>query len=115
MPLAVTTRNVDTCSLTLYTFGMVIRNFRHKGLERLFAEDDVRRILPALAPKLKRMLFALANAAAVSDMALFPGWRLHPLTGELRGFWSLTVTGNWRLIFRFEDGEARDVDLVDYH
>jgi toxin HigB-1 len=48
-------------------------------------------------------------------MALFPGWRLHPLTGELRGFWSLTVTGNWRLIFRFEDGEARDVDLVDYH
>jgi len=61
------------------------------------------------------MLFALANAPTVSDMALFPGWRLYPLTGELRGFWSLTVTGNWRLIFRFEDGEARDVDLVDYH
>jgi proteic killer suppression protein len=61
------------------------------------------------------MLFVLANAAAVSDMALFPGRRLHSLTGELRGFWSLTVTGNWRLIFRFEDGETRDVDLVDYH
>ena len=76
MPLAAATRNVDKCSLTLYTFGMVIRNFRHKGLERLFAEDDVRGILSALAPKLKRMLFALANAAAVSDMALFPGWRL---------------------------------------
>jgi proteic killer suppression protein len=94
---------------------MAIRNFRHKGLERLFAEDDVRRMPPALTSKLKRMLFALANATTVSDMALFPGWRLHPLRGERRGFWSLTVTGNWRLIFRFEDGEARDVDLVDYH
>ena len=94
---------------------MAIRNFRHKGLERLFVEDDVRGIPPALTSKLKRMLFALANAATVSDMALFPGWRLHPLRGERRGFWSLTVTGNWRLIFRFEDGEAGDVDLVDYH
>jgi proteic killer suppression protein len=94
---------------------MAIRNFRHKGLERLFAEDDARGLPPALTSKLKRMLFALANAATVSDMALFPGWRLHPLRGDLRGFWSLTVTGNWRLIFRFEDGEARDVDLLDYH
>jgi proteic killer suppression protein len=94
---------------------MAISNFRHKGLERLFVDDDARGLPPALTSKLKRMLFALANAATVSDMALFPGWRLHPLRGERRGFWSLTVTGNWRLIFRFEDGEARDVDLVDYH
>jgi proteic killer suppression protein len=111
--LVVATLHVDERSLTLYTFGMAIRNFRHKGLECLFAEDDVRGIPPAFAPKLKRMLFALANAAAVSDMALFPGWRLHPLTGDLHGFWSLTVTGNWRIVFRFENGEARDVDLVD--
>ncbi len=61
------------------------------------------------------MLFALANADKVSDMTLFPGWRLHPLKGNRRGFWSLTVTGNWRIIFRFEDGEACDVNLVDYH
>jgi toxin HigB-1 len=94
---------------------MAIRSFRHKGLERLFAEDDVWGIPPALAPKIKRMLLALANAAVISDMALFPGWRLHPLTGDLSGFWSLTVTGNWRIIFRFEDGEADDVDLMDYH
>ena len=65
---------------------MAIRNFRHKGLEHLFAEDDVRGIPPALISKLKRMLFALANAATVSDMALFSGWRLHPLRGERRGF-----------------------------
>lgn len=94
---------------------MAIRNFRHKGLERLFAEDEVRGVSPALAPKLKRMLFALANATAIADLALFPGWRLHPLTGTLHGFWSLTVTGNWRLVFRFADGDAGDVDLVDYH
>ena len=94
---------------------MAIRNFRHKGLERLFAEDEVRGVAPALAPKLKRMLFALANATAIADLALFPGWRLHPLTGALHGFWSLTVTGNWRLVFCFTDGDAGDVDLVDYH
>jgi plasmid maintenance system killer protein len=52
---------------------MAIRNFRHKGLEHLFAEDDVRGISPMLAPTLKRMLFALANATAISDMALFSG------------------------------------------
>ena len=44
-----------------------------------------------------------------------PGFRLHPLKGDLAGFWSVTVSGNWRLIFRFEDGHASDVDLVDYH
>jgi proteic killer suppression protein len=94
---------------------MAIRHFRHRGLERLFVNDSARGVSPAMAPKLKRMLFALANATAISDMAVFPGWRLHPLSGELSGFWSLTVTGNWRLIFRFEDGDAWDVDLVDYH
>jgi len=48
-------------------------------------------------------------------MNLFPGWRLHPLTGDLKGFWSVSVSGNWRPIFRFENGDARDLDLVDYH
>jgi proteic killer suppression protein len=94
---------------------MAIRNFRHKGLERLFVEDNARGLSPALASKIKRMLFVLANATNVSDMELFPGWRLHSLRGDLRGFWSLTVTGNWRIIFRFENGEVCDVDLVDYH
>ena len=55
------------------------------------------------------------EAQAPSNMGLFPGWRLHPLTGNMTGFWSVTVSGNWRLIFRFEDGQAFDVDLVDYH
>ena len=94
---------------------MAIRNFRHRGLERLFVDDTTGGVSPAMAPKIKRILFALANASDVSDMAVFPGWRLHPLSGTWSGFWSLTVTGNWRLIFRFEDGDAWDVDLVDYH
>jgi toxin HigB-1 len=51
----------------------------------------------------------------IADVALFPGWRFHPLKGELKGLWSVTITGNWRLVFRFEDGDALDVDLVDYH
>jgi toxin HigB-1 len=46
---------------------------------------------------------------------LFPGWRLHPLKGDLKGFWSVTITGNWRVVFRFEKGDALDVDLTDYH
>jgi proteic killer suppression protein len=44
-----------------------------------------------------------------------PGYRLHPLSGDLKGFWSVTVNGNWRVIFRFEDGQVRDVRLIDYH
>ena len=48
-------------------------------------------------------------------LGYFPGWRLHPLKGELKGFWSVSVSGNWRVIFRFEDGDAFDLDFVDYH
>lgn len=61
------------------------------------------------------MLLALAEAEEVGDLALFPGWRLHSLKGDLKGYWSLSVSGNWRLTFRFEDGDAYDVNLVDYH
>src|SRR5439155_1491441 len=63
---------------------MAIRNFRHRGLERLFVHDTPRGVSPAMAPKIKRMLFALAHASEVADMAVFPGWRLHPLRGDRR-------------------------------
>jgi toxin HigB-1 len=65
--------------------------------------------------KIADILAAIDTAAQPADIALFPGWRLHRLKGELKGFWSVTVTRNRRLIFRFEDGDAFDVDLVDYH
>ena len=90
---------------------------RHKGLRRLWEEDDPRGVPPESAAKLKRMLAALHHAGSPERLAAasLPGWRVHALKGELAGFWSLTVTGNWRLIVRFEGSDALDLDLVDYH
>lgn len=61
------------------------------------------------------MLFALDSAEVVDEVETVPGWRLHPLKGNLKGHWSLSVSGNWRPIFRFEGGDAYDLDLIDYH
>jgi proteic killer suppression protein len=94
---------------------MAITHFTHKGLKRLYQENDARGVPAAIADKLRRMLGALDTATTPDDMGLYPGWRLHPLKGTLNGFWSITVTGNWRLIFKFERDNATDVDLVDYH
>jgi toxin HigB-1 len=59
----------------------------------------------------------METAAGLDQVSRFPGWTLHPLKGVLKGFWSLTVTGNWRLIFRYDEetNTASDIDLVDYH
>jgi proteic killer suppression protein len=92
----------------------VIRTFRHKGLRRLFLEDDWRGVRTDHADKLRRILARLHAARTVSDMDL-PGYRFHPLKGELKGMYAVTVQANWRVAFRFEDGEARDVDYLDYH
>lgn len=67
-----------------------------------------------MAPKIERILARL-DVATKPEMRGLPGFRLHPLKGELRGFWSVRVTGNWRFIFRFDGGHVWDVDLVDYH
>ena len=67
-----------------------------------------------MADRISLALADLDDAGAPSDLDL-PGYRLHPLKGELKGYWSISISGNWRLIFRFEDGDAYDVDLVDYH
>jgi proteic killer suppression protein len=92
----------------------VIRSFRHRGLRRFYEGGDPSRINPALRGKVQRLLSA--PGAAESPRALdIPGFRLHPLKGDLEGFWSVTVSGNWRVIFHFEDGDAFDVDLLDYH
>ena len=94
---------------------MSIRSFRHKGLQRLFEEDDPRGVPAGQARKLADVLAALDTAEKPGDVGLFPGWRLHPLKGDLKGFWGVTITGNWRVIFRFEKGDALNVDLTDYH
>ena len=92
----------------------MIENFRHKGLKKIFENDDLRKVPAAQADKIARALAQLNEAMTVQDMGL-PGYRLHPLKGNLAGFWSVTLSGNWRIIFRFEHGMAYDVDLIDYH
>ena len=92
----------------------MIESFQHKGLRRFFEDDDRRKVPAANSDKIARILARLNEALTVQDMGL-PGYRLHPLKGELTGFWSVSVSGNWRVIFRFESGAAYDVDLIDYH
>ena len=87
---------------------------RHRGLRRLAERDDPSRVPPELLPRIRLRLAQLAAAQAPGDMDL-PGARLHPLSGERAGQWSVRVSGNWRIVFRFEGREAVDVDLVDYH
>jgi proteic killer suppression protein len=92
----------------------VIRSIRHKGLKRLYETDDPRGVIGEHAEKLRDILARLDAAGDVSDLDL-PGFRLHPLKGEFKGFWAVTVRANWRVVFRFADSEALDVDYVDYH
>jgi proteic killer suppression protein len=92
---------------------MVIR-FRHKGLERLFASGDARGVNAQQVKRLRRLLASLATATSPLNMNI-AGYQLHPLGGERKGEWAVSVSGNWRLVFRFEGENATDVDLVDYH
>ncbi len=92
----------------------MIRTFRHKGLERFFRRSDSRGIPPQFAARLERMLDRLDAATKPADMDM-PGWRWHPLKGTRAGAYAVTVSGNWRLTFRLESGDALDVDLEDYH
>ena len=92
----------------------MITSFRHSGLQSFFETGSKAGIRPDHAAKLSRLLGAL-DSAAVLDQLNLPGFRLHKLSGNLSGFWSLTVRGNWRIIFRFENGEAELVDYLDYH
>ena len=87
---------------------------RHKGLLAFFERGDARRIPASLTPRIRRILSDLEAALRPGDMDI-PGYRLHPLTGDRRNQWSVRVSGNWRIVFRFVDGVATDVDLIDYH
>ncbi len=92
----------------------MIRSFRHKGVEKFFTAGNQKGIRPEHAERLKQILFRLHAAEKVSDMG-FPGSQLHRLKGKLREFWAVSVSGNWRIIFRFERGDAWEVDYDDYH
>lgn len=92
----------------------MVRSIRHRGLRRFHLRGDGRRLQPALVPKIRRILSNLNRAEDPRDLQL-PGYRLHPLSGNLEGFWAVDVTRSLRIVFRHEDGNAYDVDLVDYH
>lgn len=92
----------------------MIRNIRHKGLAALYQYDESRGVHQPHVKRLRQILALLDSAMTVADMNA-PGLRLHALRGNLEGFYAVTVSGNWRVIFRFEDGDALDVDYLDYH
>jgi toxin HigB-1 len=96
-----------------FTVALVIRSFKHRGLKRLYERDDRSGLRPDLVDAIQEILTALDEAATPRQLDL-PGYRLHPLKGNLNGYWSVTVRANWRIIFRFEGADAFAVELIDY-
>lgn len=92
----------------------MIRSFKHKGLAKFFMSGSTAGIQATHAKRLRLILGRLNTASLINDMDL-PGLRLHELSGNLLGIWSVTVNGNWRVTFRFKDGDAEVVSYVDYH
>lgn len=92
----------------------MIKSFQHKGLRKLFEMGSTAGVQPAHAKRLRMQLAALNTAMTIADMDI-PGFRRHSLKGEMRGRWSVMVSGNWRLTFEFRDGNAYVLDYEDYH
>jgi proteic killer suppression protein len=92
----------------------MIENFRHRGLKRLYEQGDKSLIRPDMLTRVERILARLDEAKRIEDVDMHD-FKLHPLKGDLKGFWSVTVRANWRIIFRFDDGRVFDVELIDYH
>ena len=92
----------------------MIRSFHHRGLQRYFERGDGSLIRPDLRGRVEAMLAQLDVASSPEAMRI-PNYRLHALKGDLKGYWSVTVKTNWRIIFRFEDEDVYDVELIDYH
>jgi toxin HigB-1 len=92
----------------------VIRTFAHKGLRRFYERGDRSKLPADMADRIAVLLAALDEAEVIDDLNR-PSFRLHPLKGDLKGVWSVTVRANWRIIFRFSEGDVWDVDFTDYH
>lgn len=96
---------------------MDLVRIRHKGLRQLYWDDVVKGVPPSALDKLRKLLLSLEAAESLDQVSRYPGWRLHPLRGDKKGMWSLSVTGNLRLTFHYDEptNTASDLDLVDYH
>ena len=92
----------------------MILSFKHRGLKIFYQHGDSRLIRQDLVDRIEVMLAQLDVALTVEALRI-PNYRLHALKGDLQGYWSTTVKTNWRIIFRFEGGDAYDVELIDYH
>jgi proteic killer suppression protein len=92
----------------------VIRSIKHKGLKALYGGKTTRHAAPDHVSRLRDILAVLDHSARPGDLDL-PGFGLHPLKGDRRGCWAVKVSGNWRVVFRFEESDVVDVDYVDYH
>lgn len=92
----------------------MIVSFRHKGLKRLYDDGDRRRLPAESVDKIERILARLDVATEAKHMDL-PGYRLHALKGDWAGFWAVSVSANWRIVFRLIGGHVHDVDFIDYH
>jgi toxin HigB-1 len=92
----------------------MITGFRHKGLRRLYENDDSRLLPPQMLDRIREILTALDATENLEGLNR-PSFRLHPLKGQMKGFWAVTVRANWRVVFRFAAGNAYDIDFVDYH
>ena len=97
----------------LYDISM-IKTFKHKGLRKFFENGNLAGIQPGHRQKLRFRLIALDTATCIEDMNT-PGWRLHSLKGDHQGLWAIDVNRNWRIVFKFKDGNAYIVDYEDYH
>lgn len=95
--------------------AMKVRSVRHRGLKRIIEEDDAKGIRPDLVNRVRNIMAALIVADNMDGVSGPPGWRIHQLTGDRAGTWSIAASGNWRITFKIEDGEISDLDLEDYH
>jgi proteic killer suppression protein len=94
---------------------MRIRSVRHRGLKRFIEDDDDRGIRRDLVNRVRRVLTALLSVENIEGLEGPPGWRIHQLTGDRAGTWSISVSGNWRITFEIDNDEINSLDLKDYH
>jgi len=94
---------------------MLLASVRHKGLRRFVEDGDARGLKADMTARLQNILTALFAAPAIEELRGPPGWRVHQLTGDRAGTWSISVSGNWRLTFDVVDGDIANLDLEDYH
>lgn len=92
----------------------MINSFKSNALKRFYERGDESQVNPNHRKRIREILTVLDIIKTVDEI-FYPSWKLHPLKGDLKGYWSLVVNGNWRIIFRIEDEEVYDVDLTDYH